>query len=246
MRISIRQMDLGPGGIKMPYCFQSHSGEFFILHSVENTIFLQFISPRGFQRQTLIADDYRGSLSAVLYRDDIIYSYMDNNGLLKVRSIDQKLPLYTTKAAVSTDMFSPMLVILNDELMLLHMQEGEAFRGQLLLTLPLKSETFVLLKNVLSEIMAFCQDSTGLFVVTSESMTDPSRPDSCHLYRLTQEHALRECLCENYSATESLLEEKEALQNKLQLASVQYEELMEVACQYRDEARKWYQKVINR
>ena len=230
----------------MPYCFQSHSGEFFILHAVENTIYLQFVSPRGFQRQTLMADDYRGSLSAVLYRDEIIYSYVDNQGLLQVRSIDQKLPLFTTKAAVSTDMFSPILLLLNDEHMLLYIQEGEAFHGQLLLTLPLRSETFLLLQNVLSENMAFCQNSAGLFIVMSEVMTDPSHPASCQLYRLTQEHALEECSRENNSVTESLLEEKEALQIKLRSASVQYEELMEVACQYRDEARKWYQKFINR
>lgn len=43
----------------------------------------------------------------------------------------------------------------------------------------------------------------------------------------------------------ALLEEIERLQKLLESAKVQYEELMGVALQYREEAAKWYERYIH-
>lgn len=43
---------------------------------------------------------------------------------------------------------------------------------------------------------------------------------------------------------EALLEEIERLNKTIESIKLQYEELMGVAMQYRDEARKWYEKFI--
>lgn len=232
----------------MSFCFQSAAGELFFLYPIEKTVNLQIASPKGFHRHVILTDDYQSGLNAVLFQNTIFYSYLDAEGMLLVRSTDQKLPLFK-KAAVKTQVFAPKLVCLYEELLLLYLQDSDS-DSSLALSFPLKEDTEKKLLELqpAPDRIAFCHEPQDALSPSEPVflMVRADTPSDYHMYSLTKDFALQERVSVKEAQYEQLLEENETLKNQLDQAGTQYRELMEVAYQYREEARKWYQKFIRR
>ena len=229
----------------MSFCFQIPSGDMFFLYASDSDLLLQAANSRGFQYQSHVANDYVSSLSAVYLEGMIYYSYIDKDGMLTLHSLAQKQPLLQKKASAET-VFPPRLLAFQQELLLLsveidNIQNSDAAVQKLCITLPLKQGKEYFLPEIITEssvLLLFDVPTNLWFLLLSDSQPV--------LYCFDQAFTFRKYAAASEHALERLSEENETLRLQLGSAKAQYDQLMDVAIQYREEAKKWYERCIRR
>ncbi len=223
----------------MPQLLQTDNGELLLLYPLSGHLFFQRHGREGLTRPTLLADDYASDLNAVIDQGELYYSYLSNAGELKLCILGQSAPLWATTEC-DPHLFSPGFYAFRDKLLFLfatgEIREPSIQPAALQLILPhetASSPTQLLsLEGILNVTPAESKKDLYLLLVSDHDTA---------LFGMDQSLQLSECKSREL---EHLQEENQALSQTIESIKAQYEELMDVALQYRQEAQKWYQKYI--
>lgn len=214
----------------MPFLYETTTGKGLLLYSHINMIILRHKNDHAFSQPLLMADDYKSSLFDMVYNSTIYFTYISNTGDIVVRSIlDQTFPCLINKP-IDSSFYSPKLVEFDGRLLLFYTEKNKEsytikcmipYQNKQYITYDFGSFTVV-------PALSFCCLEKDLII----SLNTPS---SKKLYSLSSSYTFKEIPLDS----EKYIAEISNLKNMLQSAQNQYNELMNVAEQYRNEAIKW-------
>lgn len=244
----------------METIYTGNSGQKLFLYSSENFIYLRTSTGMDISRPILLCSDYTGGLSSVIFHDSIHFLYQNLHGDLIIRNILDSNILYRMSADKSPDYAAPLLLTFKDKLLLLYFVKNPLDETYLLkiifpfeMTKPeFSSPPFPALPQLQ------CLNLNDTLIISCRL------PEECCIYQLNQDF---NCTDVQFLTSESLkslqndyknqylqeysnyresldilkktIEEKDILIDKI---SLQYDELMNTALRYKEEAAKWYHK----
>lgn len=211
---------------------QSLSGDLFLIYPLSERLYFQKLGRAGLTRPALLSEGYHSDLSIVFYQDELYYSFLDTESTLQLCTLGQNAPILQAEN-ISPSVFSPRVTVFQGRLLLLF-TEGKP-QPELRITFPFEeSEQALSVKVSPGATISLTESGSSLIILMEE-------PKGISLLRLTASFELLEC---SSPKEERLSEEKESLSMSLESAKRQYQELMDVATQYRNEAQKWYRKYL--
>lgn len=223
----------------MPQLLQADNGELLLLYPLSGHLFFQRHGREGLTRPALLADDYASDLNTALDQGELYYSYLSNSGELKLCVLGQDAPLRTTPECDPL-LFPQGFYTFSKKLLFLFAtsENGEqpfsSASLQLILPHEINSSPLQILSlEGISKVTPAESENALFLLLTTDQGTS--------LYHMEQNYQLTECQSQ---VLEHLEEENQSLSRTIESIKSQYEELMDVALQYRQEAQKWYQKYI--
>lgn len=205
-----------------------------LLYSVNSSVCLRTATGMEITRPLILCNDFASSLSCVVYHDIPYYTYLNTEGELLLRNVFDNSVLFRLSSNHTLPYHSPLLCVCEEELVLLFFMENP-MSGKYLLkyALPLKPDepsmeisTF----STLPRLQCLSQDSSALLLCSS--------PQKEELFIKS-----RDLFEPVYLKKKQELEES---QKQIESAQKQYEELMNTAYRYREEAEKWYTRYYSR
>lgn len=229
-----------------------------LFYENQNNISMIHKSNSGFSQPVVLCSDYQNNLESVIYHNTIYYSYVNIAGNLIVNSIlNQVLPTELKKDS-SFEYVSSKLTVFSDKLFLFYITYSHTdYTYRIQWTLPTDS-TKITAYPILST-----ENKLQMEIVTVPSGILLLLHSSSHLwiYQIS-DHLDFKCLFppSNFSSsqiqllqnqligTEAKIQQKniqiQRMQEMIERATQQYNELMHVAEQYREEAIKWRSKFL--
>lgn len=224
-------------------------------------LIMQYKEGERVGRPILLANDYVGGFTAVLFEDTLYYFYENDHGELLLRNIRDNMIYYQLQEGV------PLHLTVQDEALLCWVLEDKKGQDRSVLKCinPFRPAAS---RVILGEIpiqadVHILETSQGTFVTwenppkmywIDKRLAIQELAASDRLRFEAQEEKIRQ-MREEVERLTKLLEEKgqnlqekdiqmKRLQGMIDSATHQYEELMHVAEQYRDEAVKWRSKFV--
>lgn len=199
-----------------------------LLYSVNSSVCLRTATGMEITRPLILCNDFTSSLSCVVYHDIPYYTYLNTEGELLLRNVFDNSILFQLSSNHMLTYHSPLLCVCEEELFLLFFMENPMSGKHILkYTLPLKPgqpsmeiSTF----STLPRLQCLSQDSF-LLLLCSTPQKEELFIKSGDLFEPV------------YLKKKQELEEGQKLIESVQK---QYEELMNTAYRYREEAEKWY------
>lgn len=214
-------------------------GQKLFLYSDNNFLYLRSCIGTDISRPILLCDDYSNSLSGSIFQDSVHFSYQNIHGDLIVRNILDPHILFRLSAKESPDYASPVLLILQNKLLLLYFIQNPLDETYLLRALYPLEETEITWNPIrFSKLpsLQFIHEKDFLIMLCQNE-------NSSVFYKITNHSEpvivpLLTSLDIKKQINHALQEKNNIIENIRQ----QYEELRNTAIQYRDEASKWYNK----
>lgn len=224
------------------------SGRNLILYESGNTLYLRTSVGEGVTRPITLCTDYAGGFSDTVYHGTVYYCYLSTGHNIVIRSITELQELYKLGVHEFKDCLAPQIVSFQDTLLLFYVIKNPANDAYCLraffpfetgrnIELPKKEfryspkihitcSQYDMLVSVGEETteLVFSLDADMRFTVWKEHNAD-------------EERRYRELEKENREK-DRILAEKEAV---IKSIKQQYEELMDTALKYKQEAAKWYE-----
>lgn len=206
-----------------------------VLYTYQNQILLCDKLGRYFGRPVILADDYSEQLQDIYFPDTIYYSYFNTDKKFILRNIMEPQPLFIGEKALSSPLCHPQLITFQNSIFLLW-SEYDANRQLYLVkgqTVPDKTQSLVLPDFFSSSPRIIASASDAVLVL--------------HVFNGSQYSNIYE-IKEDYSVIShsSCQAETARLNAIIESITVQYNDLMNVAEQYRGEAIKWREKFIRK
>ena len=225
-----------------------------IIYSISRYIFLRTAYIDGIERPIMLVSDFLDGLSDVVLGDTIYYAYQNQNGDILVKNVMNNEALFHVKSSENPDMHCPQLVVNNDRLILFYMVTNPLMdRLSLRAVYPLENGVSLNIpaecENVDMYEVFGMQGKVFLYVDIFYEITAEGQFVSCQDTERQMQNEQKISEYENQLNT-YMQENRQALQTISQLeatiesAKSQYNELMETAIAYRDEAIKWRSKFI--
>ena len=225
-----------------------------IIYSISRYIFLRTAYIDGIERPIMLVSDFLDGLSDVVLGDTIYYAYQNQNGDILVKNVMNNEALFHVRSSENPDMHCPQLVVNNDRLMLFYMVTNPLTdRLSLRVVYPLENGVSLNIpaecENVDMYEVFGMQGKVFLYVDSFYQITAEGQFIQCQdTDRLMQneqkmaeyENQLNKYMQENRQAMQTISQ----LEATIESARAQYNELMETAIAYRDEAIKWRSKFI--
>ena len=228
----------------MANVYTAGSDRRLIIYSISRYIFLRTAYIDGIERPIMLVSDFLDGLSDVVLGDTIYYAYQNRNGDILVKNVMNNEALFHVKSSENPDMHCPQLVVNKDRLMLFYMlravyplEEGDS------LNIPADCE------NVDMYEVFGMQGKAFLYVDSFYEITSDGKFIKCQDTDMLMQNEQKISEYENQLNT-YMQENRQAIQTISQLEATiesvkaQYNELMETAIAYRDEAIKWRSKFI--
>ncbi len=243
-----------------------------IIYYYKQYIYLRSTTGENLNRSILLAHDYRASLSETIYQDTIYYAYQNDKEDIVIKSLLDTSPLFQLYAKDVGECMTPQIVAYQGKLLLFYVlknplndtymvkgmlpfENALPIETELYQSLPTvklfktKNQLFVSIEN--EEVQDFYLVGEN-FVLTkfetigSDEMTQTKNLIATLQTRITElEGFVAELeqnattLQNNASSVQMKLQEKDMLIERIKN---QYDELMDTAMKYREEAQKWYRK----
>lgn len=248
----------------METIYTGNLGQKLFLYNSESFIYLRTSSGMDISRPILLCSDYSSGLSSVIFHDSIHFLYQNLQGDLIIRNILDSNILYRLPADKSPDYAAPLLLTFRDRLLLFYFVKNPLDETYLLkLTFPLEmTET-----NFSSP--AFPALPKVQYLHLDDSLIFSCKlPAKYYIYQMDKDFTCSEVQFIAKTALESIkndfenkfakeltdyheklavfnkkIEEKEKLIDSI---SSQYDELMNTALRYKEEAAKWYHKFYSK
>jgi len=246
----------------MEVIYTGKSGQKLFLYNSDSFIYLRSATGAEISRAILLCNDYADGLSSVIYNDSIHFVYQNLHGNLILRSIMDSNILYQLSSQESPDYKNPRLINYSNHLLLLYFINNPLDNTyQMRMCFPLEKKeisaaipAFATLPIVHS---FFCNDGLFLFCKSDEE----------YYYEIDEHnilnpvHIINHSVLAEFDAKETqyhMLYQKEQEQNQILKRKIaeqdtiiesikqQYDELMNTALQYREEAAKWYNKYYSK
>lgn len=231
----------------MSYLYETAGGQGFFIYKNQNEIILRKKEGHQFYLPVIIVRDYKSGLNDTVYNSAIYYTYINENGALVVRSVLEYVFPFERQAGENVSFDSPSLTAFYGRLVLFYMEkntgEGEE-NYRLHGILPYEGEREILnvdLGNKEALYKVVCLNQRMLVSVENEK--------GYVLYEASNDLQLvAQGRIENRDEQElarlksSLMEQQKEInfyKSQIESAKRQYQELMQVAEQYREEANHW-------
>ena len=217
-----------------------------ILYPSGQNIFLGTSIGKAFTRAVSLCNDYYQNLSDVIYKGTIYFSYQNNSHDIIIRSITDTEPVFQILQHEIPDCFAPRLFVFQDNLLLFYSVKNPLDDTYLLKGIfpdektkrfhfptsfadipnvtPLITDTLSLICILAGNQISFWQIGDNLSLsklklINENALSDKYNAEIAHL---RQELSTRDTMIES--------------------AKRQYNELMDTATKYREEAIKWRNK----
>lgn len=231
----------------MSYLYETAGGQGFFIYKNQNEIILRKKEGHQFYLPVIMVRDYKSDLNDTVYNSAIYYTYINENGALVVRSVLEYVFPFERQAGENVSFNSPSLTAFYGRLILFYMEkntgEGEE-NYRLHGILPYEGEREILnvdLGNKEALYKVVCLNQRMLVSVENEK--------GYVLYEASNDLQLvAQGRIENRDDQElvrlksSLMEQQKEInfyKSQIESAKRQYQELMQVAEQYREEANHW-------
>lgn len=212
--------------------FELENDKSFLLYTNRNQILLRQKSGDMIGRSLLLANDFANSLSSFFFNGTLYYAYINEQNSIVIRNSTESKPLFVTNVIENHSCSNPQIILFRKQLFLFYnSQDLQAQTYQVNCLMPLQNQkTFPIPDRfpTLPDIQVIATEELLYFSLYSS-----------FFHRLY-------CLNSNLQLTElsaaSQTDEIRKLRQKLDSATRQYNDLMQVANQYREEAIKWRSK----
>lgn len=231
----------------MSYLYETAGGQGFFIYKNQNEIILRKKEGHQFYLPVIMVRDYKSGLNDTVYNSAIYYTYINENGALVVRSVLEYVFSFERQAGENVSFNSPSLTAFYGRLILFYMEKntGEGVENYRLHgILPYEGEREILnvdLGNKEALYKVVCLNERMLVSVENEK--------GYVLYEASNDLQLvAQDRIENSNEQElamlksSLMEQQKEInfyKSQIESAKRQYQELMQVAEQYREEANHW-------
>lgn len=215
------------------------------LYPYHQFVYLRNLSGEQIGKPTVLCSDYSADLSSTIHKNTLYFAYQNTRGDLLVRSILDPVSFFRISAFEANDCSHPVLFSLGEELLLVYIIKNPLnLEYSLKCVFPFNEEKVGTVPESFSEIPEFSAqtDPAGMLLW----IRDHSRkllffisPD-LSLTPLEPAAPLKERIRKLQSEAEAQTAQNAALEHTIREISEQYEQLMDTARQYRDEAKKWY------
>lgn len=239
-----------------------------IIYNAGSNIFLRVAHFGGLDRPIVLAADYLCGLTECIYNSSLYYSYINQNGSLILKNIMDTTNILAIDCNYVQEYSNPKLAICNNTLLLFYLKQNPVSdkpslhcitpddNNALPIPLPdikkpvnsysvLAYNNFILLcvnEHIykIEQIGHFKQ----LAICTADNnSTDNNNADNINSNNnyIEREKSLTEDFNKKIAACQAKINEQSAVIDSI---TAQYNELMDIARQYRDEAIKWRSKFI--
>ena len=242
-----------------------------IIYNAGSNIFLRVAHFGGLDRPIVLATDYLCGLTECIYNSSLYYSYINQNGSLILKNIMDTANILAIDCNYVQEYSNPKLAICNNTLLLFYLKQNPVSdkpslhcitpddNNALPIPLPdikkpvnsysvLAYNNFILLcvnEHIykIEQIGHFKQ----LAICTADTnSTDNNNADNINSNNnndnyIEREKSLTEDFNKKIAACQAKINEQSAVIDSI---TAQYNELMDIARQYRDEAIKWRSKFI--
>lgn len=237
------------------------AGRNLIIYESGNMLYIRTTIGEGLTRPVTLCTDFAGSLSDTVHSGTVYYCYVNTGHDIVVRSITDLQELYKIDSRDLSDCMNPRLVSFQNTLLLFYVIKNpinEAyclkalfpFDVQRHIMLPEKSfESCPDVNIVYSEnyMLVYADDDASRLALYFDSQINctvlESRDESTEqISRLKQ--SLTDSGEQISRLKQSLADREEQLAEKddiIENIKAQYEELMDTAMKYREEAAKWHE-----
>lgn len=231
----------------MSYLYETAGGQGFFIYKNQNEIILRKKEGHQFYLPVIMVRDYKSGLNDTVYNSAIYYTYINENGALVVRSVLEYVFPFERQAGENVSFNSPSLTAFYGRLILFYMEKntGDGVENYRLHgILPYEGEREILnvdLGNKEALYKVVCLNERMLVSVENEK--------GYVLYEASNDLQLvAQDRIENRNDQElamlksSLMEQQKEInfyKSQIESAKRQYQELMQVAEQYREEANHW-------
>ena len=231
----------------MSYLYETAGGQGFFIYKNQNEIILRKKEGHQFYLPVIMVRDYKNGLNDTVYNSAIYYTYINENGALVVRSVLEYVFPFERQAGENVSFNSPSLTAFYGRLILFYMEkntgDGEE-NYRLHGILPYEGEREILnvdLGNKEALYKVVCLNERMLVSVENEKgyvLYEASND----LQLVAQDRVENRNEQELAMLKSSLMEQQKEInfyKSQIESAKRQYQELMQVAEQYREEANHW-------
>lgn len=231
----------------MSYLYETASGQGFFIYKNQNEIILRKKEGHQFYLPVIMVRDYKSDLNDTVYNSAIYYTYINENGALVVRSVLEYVFPFERQAGENVSFNSPSLTAFYGRLILFYMEKntGDGVENYRLHgILPYEGEREILnvdLGNKEALYKVVCLNERMLVSVENEKgyvLYEASND----LQLVAQDRVENRNDQELAMLKSSLMEQQKEInfyKSQIESAKRQYQELMQVAEQYREEANHW-------
>ena len=204
-----------------------------IIYTYDSFIIMRTIQANSVTNGILLSNDYSSGFSSTIHNSTIYYLYQNKQGSLIIKSIIDARNLYSKVSGQELAMLEPSLISFKNYLLLFFVIENPIDNlFYLKISLPLEENKHIICqeKFVVCPKIKLVHTPSLLFIIVQT-------PEEVYIYCLDGTLTLTQY--KSNEAVKLMLEEKELLITQI---SNQYNELMNVATQYKEEAKKWYMR----
>ena len=231
----------------MSYLYETAGGQGFFIYKNQNEIILRKKEGHQFYLPVIMVRDYKSGLNDTVYNSAIYYTYINENGALVVRSVLEYVFPFERQAGENVSFNSPSLTAFYGRLILFYMEKntGDGVENYRLHgILPYEGEREILnvdLGNKEALYKVVCLNECLLVFVENEKgyvLYEASND----LQLVAQDRVENRNEQELAMLKSSLMEQQKEInfyKSQIESAKRQYQELMQVAEQYREEANHW-------
>lgn len=231
----------------MSYLYETAGEQGFFIYKNQNEIILRKKEGHQFYLPVIMVRDYKSGLNDTVYNSAIYYTYINENGALVVRSVLEYVFPFERQAGENVSFNSPSLTAFYGRLILFYMEKntGEGVENYRLHgILPYEGEREILnvdLGNKEALYKVVCLNERMLVSVENEKgyvLYEASND----LQLVAQDRGENRNDQELAMLKSSLMEQQKEInfyKSQIESAKRQYQELMQVAEQYREEANHW-------
>lgn len=204
-----------------------------IIYTYDSFIIMRTIQANSVTNGILLSNDYSSGFSSTIHNSTIYYLYQNKQGSLIIKSIIDARNLYSKVSDQELTMLEPSLISFKNYLLLFFVIENPIDNlFHLKISLPLEENKHIVCneKFVVCPKIKLVHTPSLLFIIVQT-------PEEVYIYCLDSTLTLTQY--KSNEAVKLMLEENELLITQI---SNQYNELMNVATQYKEEAKKWYMR----
>ena len=229
-------------GENMETIYTGPDGQKLFLYTDANFIFLRTVTGCEISRPTLLGNDYETDFSSTIFQETVYFTYKNIHGDLIMRNILTSAILFRLPAEDSPGYYSPRLFVFGDKLYLFYFVINPLNNSYLLqATCPFEQTSLSWSPLVFSKLpgIQFIDSGNNMILVCNEK-------DAVSFYKIDKFNNCEKVTFISYNEiqkqTNELLAQKDS-----QIAYIkrQYDELMNTATSYRDEAAKWYNRYVH-
>ena len=253
----------------MEHIYTTEQNQKLLLYYVNNQIHLRTMNRENISRPNVLCSDYARDLTSTICNGTIYYAYVSTEHSLLVKSITENGSLFRLAHTDSLEYFQPQILVFNKQLLLFYVMQNPVDHSySVKCVFPFQQEVHVTIPDsfpILPKVAVFPADDYVFINIYNDFFHKILKMDAqyqcsvlgnredfeeerneMHAQEMDALNGTMDKLKEDLHIKETQLIERDKLlrsQNAMiESAKKQYNELMDVASQYREEAIKWRSK----